>query len=59
MVGNIKSNSKFQYLKRQDICRIENPVASKPAGKDNLAFSEDQVLEDKLDIKFTVRDSGD
>ncbi|CAI2377848.1 unnamed protein product [Moneuplotes crassus] len=61
MVGNIKSNKKFQYIKRQDICKIGRDAAkSKPStSQDNLAFSEEHMLEDSLEIKFTIRDSGD
>mmetsp|Transcript_23957 Transcript_23957/g.26602 ORF Transcript_23957/g.26602 Transcript_23957/m.26602 type:complete len:127 (+) Transcript_23957:443-823(+) len=60
MIGSIKSNNKFQYLKRQDICKIGNEDKLKAtSSSDNLAFSDDQILKDKLDIKFTIRDSGE
>lgn len=61
MIGSVQHNNKFQYIKRQDVWKIENGTnkAKINLNEDNLAFSDDQVLEDKLDLKFTIRDSGE
>jgi hypothetical protein len=61
MIGTVRSNSKFQYIKRQDICKVSNNdfKSKSTASMDNLAFTEDQVLEDKLYIKMTIKDSGE
>lgn len=61
MIGTVRSNNKFQYIKRQDICGISNNdfKSKSTASMDNLAFTEDQVLEDKLFIKMTIKDSGE
>ena len=60
MIGTVKNN-KFQYIKRQDVCRIGSSDKKKSASNyDNLAFtSDDQVLEDKLFVKFTIKDMAE
>ena len=61
MIGTVKNGNKFQYIKRQDICRIANPdnKTKTSSTMDNLAFSDDQVLEDKLYVKFTIKDMAE
>lgn len=60
MIGTVRGN-KFQYIKRQDICRIGNidDKDKQSSIQDNLTFNDDQVLEDKLYVKFTIKDQGE
>lgn len=64
MIGSVSKvgstdSSKFQYIKRQDICGL-GPKQDAKKTQDNLAFTnEDQVLEDKLYLKFTIKDMAE
>jgi hypothetical protein len=61
MIGAVRGSnkySKFQYIKRQDIWRLVNANSKEATStnSDNLAFNDDQVLEDKMSLKFTIKD---